>query len=482
MELEKSETREDAENLSTKSISLKKRSTALLETIRVEPIVILFSLGFAFINIQMPTLYVQKTCKVGSYFWGNQTFSHEICDNLFNGSFDAEQAIVQKVDSKVQIVAQILNNVPMAIFALFLGPWSDSVGRKMLIIIPLIGSILLCLIYVINVFFFDELVVEFLWFESLSYCLGCYSVFFLGCYGYIVDTTSVKSRTIRFSVMEGLFAVAEGLGNFINVYLYSAFKSFGKNCGYYGNFGTAAVLFLLAIGIAQVRIQDKKEKKNEKIRVFDWRNVLESFKVLVKKRPNNLMHIVIILLVCYQISFFCFNGLTHVDYLYMRRKFDFPSEDDLIGFYTHLLSYKSIINTFSMLIILPIAVKTFKFSDMSLTMISFTACIIKVLIYCFAENKNVLYAVLAVAVFDQLFNMPLRSSMSKIVGSGEVGKVFAAMGSIKALTGFAAPVFNYIYIQTLDTYVGSVFLVMAALYTINIALTLYVWVVLRKVK
>ena len=71
---------------------------------------------------------------------------------------------MQKVDSKVQIVAQILNNVPMALFALFLGPWSDSVGRKMLIIVPLIGSILLCLSYVINVFFFDELVVEFLWF------------------------------------------------------------------------------------------------------------------------------------------------------------------------------------------------------------------------------------------------------------------------------------------------------------------------------
>ena len=72
------------------------------------------------------------------------------------------------------------------------------------------------------------------------------------------------------------------------VYLYSSFKSFGRNSGYYGNFGTAAALFLLAIGIAQMKIRDKKEKKKEKVRVFDWRNVVESFKVLVKKRPNKL--------------------------------------------------------------------------------------------------------------------------------------------------------------------------------------------------
>ena len=168
-----------------------------------------------------------------------------------------------------------------------------------------------------------------------------------------------------------------------------------------------------------------------------------------------------------------------------------------ITFYTHLLSYKSVVNTFSMLVILPLAVKTLRFSDMSITIISFAACIIKVLIYCFAVNKNVLYAVLSIALFDQLFGMPLRSILSKIVGSEDVGKVtiilttfpynwvtkvYAAMGSIKALTGFAAPVFNWIYIQTLDTYVGSVFLVMAALYSIILALSGYVWLVLRKIK
>ena len=220
----------------------------------------------------------------------------------------------------------------MVIFNLFLGPWSDSVGRKMIIIIPLIGSILLCFIYMINVYFFDELVVEFLWLEGLSYCLGGYSLFFLGLHGYIADTTSVKTRTIRLGILEGLFAISEGLGNYINVYLYSSFKSYGKNAGYYGSFGTAAAVFLLAIVIAHIRIQDNKEKKDEKVKVFDWRNIQESLKVLVKKRPKNMRSIVIMLFVCYQLGMFGFNGLTHVDYLYLRRKFNYDDEDALVMF------------------------------------------------------------------------------------------------------------------------------------------------------
>ena len=56
----------------------KKWKLDFLKKMSVEPCVFLFSLGFAFINIQMPTLYVMKTCKVGSYFFGNETFSTEV--------------------------------------------------------------------------------------------------------------------------------------------------------------------------------------------------------------------------------------------------------------------------------------------------------------------------------------------------------------------------------------------------------------------
>ena len=74
---------------------------------------------------------------------------------------------MQEVTAQVEIVTQILKQIPMVIFALFLGPWSDKAGRKILILLPFLGYILYCITFVVNVYFVDELVVEFLCLESL---------------------------------------------------------------------------------------------------------------------------------------------------------------------------------------------------------------------------------------------------------------------------------------------------------------------------
>ena len=56
----------------------KPRFLDYLKRISVEPCTFLFGFGFSLIGVQISTLYIQKTCKVGSYFFGNQTFSLEV--------------------------------------------------------------------------------------------------------------------------------------------------------------------------------------------------------------------------------------------------------------------------------------------------------------------------------------------------------------------------------------------------------------------
>ena len=66
------------------------------------------------------------------------------------------------------------------------------------------------------------------------------------------------------------------------------------------------------------RIQNTR---GEKPKVLDVKNVLESFKVLSKPRAGSMRHIVIILVICFQIGMFGMGGASYVDYLYVRRKF-----------------------------------------------------------------------------------------------------------------------------------------------------------------
>ena len=63
--------------------------------------------------------------------------------------------------------------------------------------------------------------------------------------------------------------------------------------------------------------------------------------------------------------------------------------------------------------------------------------------------------------------------MTKIVGPSDVGKVFAAVGSLQALMGFASPIFNLIYINTLDTYLGMVYIIICGIYALLLALLFY---------
>ena len=212
----------------------------------------------------------------------------------------------------------------MVIFTLFLGPWSDKAGRKMLNMLPFLGYVLYCVTLIVNVYFFDELVVEFLWLETISSFFGGYALLYLGAYGYIADTSSLKSRTIRIAVMDGMSSVSETIGSYINGYLYA-------ELGYYGSFGFASACFLLGLVIVFFTVHNKRDTENKetKTNILDLKNVLESLKVLTKPRAENLRHIVIILVICFQVGMFS-GGTYYIDYLYVRKKFDWTDENTLV--------------------------------------------------------------------------------------------------------------------------------------------------------
>ena len=69
----------------------------------------------------------------------------------------------------MQAASKLAQNVPSALFVLFIGPWSDKFGRrKLLIVAPIVGFVYLSLFYLLNVIFYEELNADFLLLESLQ--------------------------------------------------------------------------------------------------------------------------------------------------------------------------------------------------------------------------------------------------------------------------------------------------------------------------
>ena len=108
--------------------------------------------------------------------------------------------------------------IPPIIFSLFVGPWSDKHGRRYLIILPLTGYILINVCFLINVIYFDELVVEYMMVEVLQYWPGGYMVLFMGSYSLITDHSSRSSRTTRIAIFDFIFlgAMSVGMGKKIS--------------------------------------------------------------------------------------------------------------------------------------------------------------------------------------------------------------------------------------------------------------------------
>ena len=60
----------------------------VLNKISVEPYVILFAFSFGLYSIQIENLLIEKTCKVGSFFFGNgTTYSDEVLHDATTGIY-----------------------------------------------------------------------------------------------------------------------------------------------------------------------------------------------------------------------------------------------------------------------------------------------------------------------------------------------------------------------------------------------------------
>ena len=170
---------------------------------------------------------IDKVCRV------NLNISQEICDNLTY--YNASEKEVQVVTANLGMYQSILTAIPAIITSLFLGPWSDTNGRKPLMISPMFGTILNQAIYIINTYF-TSLPAEYLLFASVGSVFGGFTSFLVGMYGFISDISEIRARTSRIALLD--FAIFFGFP--IGTFASGPVFSYG---GYYAVFSLVKITF-----------------------------------------------------------------------------------------------------------------------------------------------------------------------------------------------------------------------------------------------
>ena len=92
---------------------------------------------------------------------------------------------VQKTVTDLEVYDGILVAIPSVIFCLFLGAWSDTHGRKIILVLPFVGNFVAFVAYMINYAFFDELGIYHLLWGSTVGMFGGYIGLNIALYGYI---------------------------------------------------------------------------------------------------------------------------------------------------------------------------------------------------------------------------------------------------------------------------------------------------------
>lgn len=265
------------------------RFVRFLRLISVEPVlfVYMFCLFLSFPVLQQLTF--KKICL--------KKFNGTICSNLHLQGFKTQNEQVASGTSQWILYQSIALAVPSIFASLVYGSWSDRVGRRMVMILPPVGNVLLNINYLLNVHFFSLDVNYLLIGIIISGFFGGFATVILSVFAYISDISSKTDRTLRVGLLESMIFFGATAGNLIGgvILQYSGFMA---------AFGLALALNICMILYICFILQESYHPPDRYAGGWSLVMVHEHFKkgvdVIVKRRPNSdRLHLVVLLFIVF---------------------------------------------------------------------------------------------------------------------------------------------------------------------------------------
>lgn len=282
--------------------------------ITVEPVELLYVLMFTTSNVVRDNLFLDKVCML------DMQFPQEACYNLTHGlPVDSNvRDTVQKRVTDLEVIDGILVAIPALVFSLFVGAWSDSKGRKAVLIMPFVGNIMSFVFYIVNYYWFYQIASIHLLWGSVAGLTGGYVCLNIGLYGYVTDVTSAENRTMRLSILNGVFSAGYVIGTMLGGKIFKHFRSFYANFGISIAFGILGMLY--AVFFVKESVVKSEETNGSARGFFSLSNVKDSLGTAFKLRPNHGRARIVVLIVNFAIFMFCLNTV-HYDYLLVINRY-----------------------------------------------------------------------------------------------------------------------------------------------------------------
>ena len=212
--------------------------------------------------------------------------------------------------------------------------------------------------------------------------------------------------------------------------------------GYGAIYGTAGVLQFLALTYAIFFVKestdirdykgmtsadsngDKKKEKRTPSCQSIFSTMAQSFGVAFQKRDGGLRHIVIILIALFGLYGFANNGISSINIQYARARFTWEDgSDDFNEWWASLQSIGTVFNLFAIGVLMPIMTQVLKLKDLTIVSFCILSSLAGIMTFLIAKVAVLLYLANFLRMFSDVVTVGIRSTLTKIVGQQDVGKV-----------------------------------------------------------
>ncbi|XP_011306491.1 proton-coupled folate transporter isoform X2 [Fopius arisanus] len=337
------------------------------------------------------------------------------------------------------------------ILALFFGNWSDRRGRKLPLVIGLMGKVIYSGMVVVNALMPNWDVFMIIYTASIPMgMLGGDVAIFGSCFAYISDVSSVQRRTFRVTLLDIVYLSTMPTGIALGSYLFT--RVFDGSYAIMFTINTSLLVLSVIYSLIVLKWQTNPRQQplngvNPFTDFFDEKHVIATFKTLTNRRPKFARLHLWILFVAMALYTFQ-RDEKPMSYLYTQRFFNWDVKD-----FSNFRTFQSSLFVAAMLVGAPTLSRGLGLKDTYIVIIGALSHAGGRILFASALSPNVFYAGAAVAALGPVIAPVLRSMTSKVVPVNERGKVFAVL----AVCDNAVPLFSgVLYSQLYNVAYNSV--------------------------
>ncbi|XP_072436602.1 proton-coupled folate transporter [Chiloscyllium punctatum] len=434
--------------------------------VTVEPVIFLY-LASTFLNaFALQRLVLMKICE-------DLYNKEDMCRNL---SLHPEESLVTQSKAAYVLllytaVLTILSIPP----SILLGAWSDQAGRKLGMILPSIGASLGGAILIVMVQVKQTSVYWCVFASALIGIFGNYVAIFLSVFSYVADITTDGNRTMRIGIVQSMIYIGGTVGYLLSGWLlqnYTFTHVFGVYCG------------CQVISIFYVLLWLRESNPAERVQLTDEIAVTANDRVLKKsiflyasrtwgtlskaRGGQDRLKLYLIFL-CTVLIYICNAGEQSILILFLT----YPPQHFSVELYGIYSAIKMFLGGATLIGLFPFMLHCVK--EMTLAKVGVLVRLASLVLLGFSTQAWMVFLSAVMNSLSGFTGAVLQSVASNIVERNEQGAMFSCLASIETICVIiGTTVFDALYPQTLTSFPGFSFIVMAGFQVILLILVQWI--------